>query len=424
MSSLVKKISAPIAALICINSMIGSGLFLNPVPLTQIAGPFGFLGYFFSSLIFVPIILSIATLAKLHPVAGGLYVYSRTYIGQWAGFLSGWSYFVGKTTTVVFIMHNIVRFFQSCSPQLASLPTLGIDYVLIFLFILVNILGVQVGGKIQYFFTLLKATPILFTFIFGTLTFDASFYSANAHNITSSLLAISTAAFALLSFEIICSIGHLIENAEKNIKRVIIIAFLIVTDINIIFQLILYGALGPELATMKAPVLVLGLQALPHLPWVGSIINGSVFAALTAGFFSILTSNSWNLHTLAANNHLPFAGHLTRLNSANIPWISLLAEGFLGCLIITISSNQLALVNMSVFAQTIALLLSVIAAFIASKTLRDKKLSSTIPLLGIISCSFVIMLSFRCIMQSGVSFAFLSIFLVGGILAIIKYVQQ
>lgn len=422
--SLVKKISAPIAALICINSMIGSGLFLNPTPLTQIAGALGFLGYLFSSIIFVPIILSVATLAKLHPVAGGLYVYARTYIGQGAGFLSGWSYFIGKTTTVVFIMHNIVIFFQSCSPQLANLPTLTIDYTLIFLFIIINILGVQVGGKIQYFFSVLKATPILFTFIFGALTFDASFYTANAHNITNSLLAVSTAAFALLSFEIICSIGHLIENPEKNIKFVIISAFLIVTSINIIFQLILYGAMGQELVNLKAPVLALGLKALPHLPWLANIINGSVFAALTAGFFSILTSNSWNLHTLAANNHLPFAGYLTRLNSRNIPWISLIAEGLLGCLIITISSNQLALVNMSVFAQTIALLLSVIAAYLATINNVKANLASTIPLIGMLSCGFVLILSFLRILQSGVSFPFLSVFLIGGIAAIVKHLQQ
>jgi hypothetical protein len=186
----------------------------------------------------------------------------------------------------------------------------------------------------------------------------------------------------------------------------------------------LFGAIGPELATTTAPVLALGLKALPQLPWLANLINGSVFAALTAGFFSILTSNCWNLHTLAANNHLPCAGYLTKLSAINIPWVSLLVEGFLGCLIISMSSNQLALVNMSVFAQTIALLLSVIAAFMAAKTLTNKKLSQTIPLFGILSCGFVITLSFIKIMQSGVSFAFLSIFLVGGILATIKYLQQ
>jgi len=419
----IKKISAPIAMLICINSMIGAGLFTNHMPLTQIAGPLGFMGYIFSLLIFMPIILSIATLAKLHPVAGGLYVYSRTYLGKCAGFIGGWSYFIGKTTTVGFILHTIVRFFQECSPLLASFPTLTIDYTLMFFFVLINILGVQVGGKIQYFFTTLKAIPLLFIFIIGTLTFDASFYIINAQNIANSLLTISTAAFALLSFEIICSIGHLIENPEKNIKRVIISAFLIVTVIDVLYQFIVFGSIGPSLANVIAPVLTLGLNGMPHLPILPNIINGAVFAAITAGFFSILTSNCWNLHTLAANNHLPFAGYLTRLSKTNVPWVSLMVQGFLACLIITMSSNQIALVNMSVFAQTIALLLSVIAAYIAAVTLQNKKLSRIIPLLGIASCGFIIILSFTKILQSGVSFAFLFIFLAGGIAALVKYVR-
>ncbi len=421
--SMVKKITPPIAILICINSMIGSGLFINPMPLTQIAGPLGFMGYVFSSLIFVPIILSIATLAKLHPVAGGLYVYSKTYVGRLAGFLGGWSYFVGKTTTLALIMHKVVQFFQGCSPWLAGFSTLTIDYTLIFFFVLINILGVQVGSKIQYLFTALKAMPILFTFTVGALTFDASFYAINAQNISNSLLTISTAAFALLSFEIICSIGHLIENPEKNIKRVIITAFAIVATVNILFQIFVFGAIGPSLASVNVPILLLGLKAFPDYFWVANIINGAVFAAMTAAFFSILTSNCWNLHTLAANNHLPFASYLTRLSKTNVPWVSLIVQGFLGCLIITISSNQIALQNMSVFAQTVSFLLSVIAAYIAAKTLADKKLSRVIPLLGIASCAFIIVLSSMRIMQSGVSFPFLSIFMIGGIAAIVKHVR-
>ncbi len=417
----IKKITPLLAVLICINSMIGGGLFINPMPLTQIAGPLGFMGYVFSALSFLPIILSIAALAQLHPVAGGLYVYSRTYVGKGAGFLSGWSYFLGKTATLALLMHKVVQFFQGCSPWLASFSTLTIDYVFIFFFIVINILGVHVGGRIQYFFTTLKAIPVLFTFAVGLLTFDSAFFVINAQAISNSFMTISTAAFSLLSFEIICSVGHLIEEPEKNIKRVIISAFLIVTTINIFFQLMVFGSLGPALADIAAPVFVIGIKALPQIPLFANVINGFVFAAITGAFFSILTSNCWNLHTLAANNHLPFAGYLTKLSKAHVPWVSLLVQGLLGCLIITISSNQIALQNMSVFTQTISFLLSVIAAYIATVTSERVTFSRFIPMLGVVSCGFIIMLSFMRIMQSGVSFSFLSIFLVGIIAALFKY---
>lgn len=420
----IKKISAPVATLICINSMIGAGLFISPKPLTELAGPLGFMGYVFSSLIFLPIILSIAKLAQHHPVAGGLYVYAKNYMGKFAGFVSGWAYFVGKTTTVALLAHTIVQFFQSVSPWFASFSTLTIDFLLIFSFIIINILGVQVGGKIQYLFTALKSIPILFTFGVGFITFNPSFYTINQKHVLGSLESISTAAFALLSFEIICSIGHLIENPEKNIRRAIIAAFLIVTGIDIIFPLILFGTLGPSLAQIPMPVLALGLKVMPTIPWLANLINGIVYAAITAGFFSILTSNCWNLHTLAVNGHLPFAGYLTRLSKTNVPWISLIVEGVLGCIIISKSDNQIALINMSVFAQTIALLLSVIAAYLAAIAQPKNKLSKIIPLLGIVSCGFIIILSYNRILQSGVSFAFLAIFLAGGIAALLKKIYS
>ena len=68
-----------VAVLICINSIIGAGLFINPRPLTQFAGPYGFLVYMLGALLLTPLVLSVAELAKLHPVAGGLYVYSKTH---------------------------------------------------------------------------------------------------------------------------------------------------------------------------------------------------------------------------------------------------------------------------------------------------------------------------------------------------------
>jgi amino acid transporter len=162
-------ISPVVGVLICINTMIAAGLFINPNKLTLLAGPLGFLGYLLSALILFPLLLCIAELAKLHPVSGGLYVYSKTYINAGAGFLSGWAYFVGKTTSVALLMHKFVEFFQPKFSILASVPILALDFSLIFVLIGLNVLGMSVGGNVQYLFTLLKGVPIIFTFIMGFL---------------------------------------------------------------------------------------------------------------------------------------------------------------------------------------------------------------------------------------------------------------
>ena len=292
------KISPFVAILICLNSMIGAGLFINTKPLTQLAGSFGFLGYIIAAFIILPLIICIAELASLHPVAGGLYVYSKEHVGSMAGFLSSWAYFVGKTTSVSILTHKFVQFFQARIPILQNTSTLQIDFGLMFLLVALNCGGVSVGGRIQYVFTLLKAIPILFTFCAGFIYFDVN-NLVDIFDLQGVLYTIPIAIFPLLGFEVICAIGNMIQDAKHNIKRVILTAFCLVALINISFQLTMFGIQGDALKLIDEPVLMVGLKALSSYPFLASAINGAVFASIIGACFSILTSNCWNLYTLA-----------------------------------------------------------------------------------------------------------------------------
>lgn len=406
------KITPTKAILLCINSMIAAGLFINTGPLTKHAGAFGFLGYLVAALILFPLILCIAELARLHPVAGGLYVYSKTYLGSWAGFLSGWAYFVGKTTSVALLMHKFVQFFQARSLLLQQFPTITIDFFMIFLLVLLNAIGVSVGGRVQYVFTALKATPILVAFGAGFFYFDPTGFATDV-NFMGLLQTLPIAIFPLLGFEVICAIGNQIENSANNIKRVIITAFLVVACIDISFQLTSFGIMGHVLETSNEPILLICLKAFSNYPVVASLLNGAVFASILGACFSILTSNCWNLFTIAGNGHFPGKKLLTRINSFNVPWMSLVIEALLGCTILLISTDQVPLQNMSVFAQVISLLTCAVAAFVAVYRRATDQLVLWVPLLAIGSCCFVISICLQRILAFGVSFPFLLVFAIG-----------
>ncbi len=416
------QISPLKAVLICINTMIGAGLFINANKLAQFAGPFGFLGYAIAAVILFPLILCIAELARLHPVAGGLYVYSKTYLGPWAGFISAWGYFIGKTASATLLMHKFVEFFQERIDFLQLFPTLLIDFCMIFLVVGLNSAGVSVGGRVQYLFTLLKAIPILFIFGAGCIYFDPIvFYQELVFSDIISTLSI--AVFPLLGFEVICAIGNMIKDPERNIKNVILTSFLLVAGIDILFQLVMYGILGLELSVINEPLLMAGLKTVAAYPLVASIINGAVFAAIIGACFSILTSNCWNLHTIARHGHLPGSSLLTRVNAYNVPWVSLLCEAVLGCMLLWITSEQLPLQRMSVFAQVLCYLTSAIAAAYAVHAGATKRLARFIPVLGIVGSLFIMGICLRQLIVSGISAPFLAIFLIGVIAAIIKYYQ-
>ncbi|MFA5306423.1 MAG: APC family permease [Candidatus Babeliales bacterium] len=416
---ITRNITPTKAILICLNSMIGAGLFISVRPLTEIAGALGFVSYIIAALILLPLILCIAELASLHPVAGGLYVYSNTYLGPWYGFLSGWGYFVGKTVSATVLMHKFVEFFYIRIPAMQYAPQLLIDAAMLFFIVGINSMGVSIGGRVQYVFTTLKAIPILFSI-------GASFYLFNPnnfkdiHDVTNILQTIPIALFPLLGFEVICAITNMIEDARNTIKRIILSAFSIVAIINICFLVASFGILGQQFKSINEPVLAIGLRALGSYPLIAQLINGAVFASIIGACFSLLTSNCWNLHTIARHGQLPGTSFLTKVNRFNVPWVSFLVEVIIGCLILLITVEQIPLQNMAVFAQVIAYLLSSLAAWYAVRTGATKRIAWWLPLLALAGCCVVLGICLHRIIALGISLPFLLILVAGVVLAVGK----
>jgi APA family basic amino acid/polyamine antiporter len=421
MSSGKASISPIVGVLICLNTMIGAGLFINPKLLVLGAGKWGFAGYAISGLLILPLVLCVSTLAKLHPVSGGLYVFSRQHIGRWAGFLSGWSYFLGKAVVAGLLMHKFVQFFQSQFICLNGIPTLGLDYLVLISLIVVHILGASIGGKIQYLFVCLKMIPVFFVFVLGFTSFDLSFYQLDTTSFYNLFTIIPICVFAFTGFEIICSVGHMVEDPTKNIKRVILIAFGIVTCVNILFQFLIFGALGNSLADANVPILLLANKSIPAYIFIGKLLNGFVYAAILGGCFSIITANCWNLFTLAENNHIPFKKLFTKVSAGHVPWVALIVEGLIVAIAIAITKgDQAPLQTLAVFSQLIALILSAFAAYFAAKRVKDFGLARWIPLLGICTAFYILSISTFNIIKYGISGSFLAIFSVGILAAITK----
>jgi amino acid transporter len=398
------------AILININIILGAGLFINPKPLTLLAGPLGFIGYILAATIIFPIVLCIAQLAKIHPTAGGLYVYSKEYISPFVGFISGWSYFLGKTTSAALLAHVFVSFFQRRILFLQQFPILLLDCFLILLLILLNIIGLKIGGKIQYFFTSMKAIPIIFVLFAGLSLFNLDFFTPQPQDITNLFSTFPVAIFVLLSFEMICSIGHLIKNPEKNISRAILYSFFIVATIAAIFQFMIFGSLGTNLKIIPEPILAFGIKAFNNI-FFAKIINSFVFVSIIGGSFGSLTANCWNLYRLADGGHLPGKKYLTKINKTNVPYFSLLIEGGLGCLILWISKTQIPLQNMTVLGMVMAYFFSSVSAFLVNK--KKKSFYFYISILAITSSFYIAFLCIKNLILYGISFPLLIIFIAG-----------
>ncbi|MFH1644595.1 MAG: amino acid permease [bacterium] len=412
------KITLFAAILINLNTILGAGIFINPGPLTNIAQSFGFLSYFFSMLILMPIVLSVAELAQLYPTSGGLYVYSRKYISPMTGFISGWGYFVGKATAAALLCNVVVMFLQRRILFLQNFSLLFLDFLMIFSLIGLNILGAKIGGRIQYLFAASKFIPILVV-IFSGIFFVALPETPTENIFTLISSSIPIAIFALTSFEVICSIGHMIENPQKNIKKAILISFGLAVLFAISFQLIMYSVVGPSLAYSVEPLKDFGLKIFSDYPLVARIISALVMGSILGGAFSSLTTNSWNVYKFAEDNFIPFKNFFIKVNDNGSAWAGLLFEGLIAIILLIITKQQIPLQSMAVFGVVSCYLFSSTAALFAYS--KKKAVFRIIPILAILSSSYVLWLCLKKLYLFGISFSYLSIFLGGILIALFRY---
>ncbi|MCF7799765.1 APC family permease [Candidatus Babeliales bacterium] len=420
-----KKISLLSAILISINVILGAGIFINPQILTKITGEFGFIFYIIAALILLPIVLTIASLAQKHPEAGGLYIYSKKYLNPTIGFISTWGYFLGKVSSAALLINIFVSFFQKNIFFLQKIPILYLDLVVIFFLIFLNIMGAKIGGKIQYLFIAFKLIPYLFVAIVGFYFFKPSFFSMmDISKYPEFLSIIPISIFVFLGFEIICSVGHLVENPEKNIKRTILISFSIVAVAVSLFQLAIFGSLGISLKESLQPVSTLASTYFPNFLILPFLLNVFVFGSIISGSFGSLTANCWNLYAIAKDKHLPGNKFLMKVNKYDAPWVSLLIEGIIAGIILAITKNQPSLQSMTVLGMSSAYFCSSIAAFTAQKINNKKKYSYILPILAISSSFYIIYLCLKNLFNYGISFPFLAIFFLGILLKLLQLIKN
>ena len=408
----LKKITPISAILISVNIIVGAGIYINMNKLAVCTGVWGGLIYWLGALILLPIVLCLAELAMHNPMPGGMYVYARKYLHPMVGFMSGWSYFMAKATSVALLVHVFVSFFEEMIPSLSvytsSYLSLGVIALLIFL----NSCGVTIGGIIQYFFATMKFIPILFIMIAAWNCFNPQNISWVWQDSFEIGAALPLVVFALLSFEVVCSIGHLVSEPKK-IRFIILMAFGLVSFLYGILQFLMFGSLGYFLGVSSKPVMTLGIIAFPQFEYLTYLVNGLIFTSVIAGAFGVLTSNCWNLFALAKDKLLPGNQYFMFLTKKNIPLVCLLIEGMISGCILMISSDLIALQNMAVFCVCITYFLNCCAAFIAVQQDKTIALSIWIPAMALVSSFYLMFLCTKKLWGSGLSFAFLSLFLFG-----------
>lgn len=259
---LIRALGPWAAAAIVVGTMIGTGIFIKPASMAQIAGSVGLvtLAWVLGGVLSLFGALCAAELGAAIPEAGGTYAYlNRAYGPVWA-FLFGWTYsIIGAPTSIATIAAGLLQFasflfpavaaplhvFHFTSPFSGAASTftftwaqpLAVAAIAVVTF--VNYFGVKLGGRVQVALTVIKIGAVLGVIFIGFFLgkgSTANFYTNSAAiggmgMISALLLAITSGLWAYDGWINLTFVGAEIENPGRNIPLSLILGVLLVCGI-------------------------------------------------------------------------------------------------------------------------------------------------------------------------------------------------
>lgn len=240
--------------------MIGAGVFLLPATMAAYQG-IGIIGWILASIGALTLAMIFGKLSKLYPqVNGGPYAYSRIGLGEFAGFLVAWGYWISIWCTNAAIAVALVGYLGAFFPELTDNPLLSslTGLFFIWLFTWVNSKDIKTIGAVQVLTTILKVIPIAFLIIVGVFYVDFSkafVFPFTSRSILPDITAVTTLTFfAFLGMESATVPGSSIKSPEKTIQKATLFGTIFTTILYILSFIVIIGIIPPEtLANSTAP---------------------------------------------------------------------------------------------------------------------------------------------------------------------------
>src|ERR687883_1165890 len=92
----------------CINAVVGSGVFLLPTESYKLLGPFSLWAPLIFALPVFVLVMCFAEAASHFTEPGGAYLYARTAFGDFIGFETGWMNWIARLTSLASLSNGFV----------------------------------------------------------------------------------------------------------------------------------------------------------------------------------------------------------------------------------------------------------------------------------------------------------------------------
>ena len=143
--------------LIALGGAIGTGLFLGIAQTIKMAGPAVLLGYALAGIVAFFIMRQLGEMVVDEPVAGSFSYFANKYCGHFAGFMSGWNYWVLYILVSMAELSAVGIYVQYWWPELPTWISALAFFVLINV---INLSSVKSFGEMEFWFSIIKVADI------------------------------------------------------------------------------------------------------------------------------------------------------------------------------------------------------------------------------------------------------------------------
>ncbi|VXC36872.1 aromatic amino acid transporter [Pseudomonas sp. 8Z] len=144
--------------LIALGGAIGTGLFLGSAGVLKSAGPAMILGYAIAGFIALLIMRQLGEMVVQEPVAGSFGYFASNYWGRFAGFLSGWNYWIMYALVCMAELTAVGKYVQFWWPEIPIWFSAAVFFLMVNV---INLINVKAFGESEFWLAIIKVGAII-----------------------------------------------------------------------------------------------------------------------------------------------------------------------------------------------------------------------------------------------------------------------
>ncbi|MGC6388258.1 aromatic amino acid transporter AroP [Ewingella sp. S1.OA.A_B6] len=319
--------------LIALGGAVGTGLFLGSASVIQSAGPGIILGYAIAGFIAFLIMRQLGEMVVAEPVAGSFSHFAYKYWGGFAGFASGWNYWVLYVLVAMAELTAVGKYIQFWYPEIPTWASAAVFFVLINA---INLTNVKVFGEMEFWFAIIKVVAVVAMILFGgwLLFSDTAGPQATVrnlweqggflpHGMTGLVMMMAIIMFSFGGLELVGITAAEADNPEVSIPK---------ATNQVIYRILIFyvGSLAVLLSLM--PWTRVGADTSPFVlifhelgdALVANALNVVILTAALSVYNSCVYCNSRMLFGLAQQGNAPKA--LMKVDKRGVPVTSILVS--------------------------------------------------------------------------------------------------